>query len=190
LEDTQALALGGLAALIYINGSPQDQQQTATKITDELLSEFGPGSAQKLISKITTGSKLYGSEKQNPYLPNLVIEYRRGVSSRLNPGGTDLVTTDQATGTHSPQGFLLANGPTVKSNTKRDADIIDIAPTILAYFGIPIPDHIDGKVLADIFGESLSIIYEHLDITKSQTVEYSDSQQSAVEQQLKDLGYL
>jgi predicted AlkP superfamily phosphohydrolase/phosphomutase len=48
-------------------------------------------------------------------------------------------------GNHRPQGMLIAAGPGVKSGAIRNADILDLAPTILALLGQPIPAAMDGK---------------------------------------------
>lgn len=188
LENTKALALGGLAGLIYINELPQQQQQTATRITDQLITEFGPESDSKIIAAINPGDKLYGG--RSPYLPDLVVQYKKGVSSRLNPSGTAFITTDEATGTHSYEGFFAANGPGVKTDTKLNSNIIDITPTILAYLGIPIPEHMDGKVLHEVFTQTLRAEYEHVEFDHAKSTKYSDDEQTKVEQQLSDLGYL
>jgi predicted AlkP superfamily phosphohydrolase/phosphomutase len=49
-------------------------------------------------------------------------------------GGYDFATT---------AGILISNRPV----TRDQLSIIDIAPTVLKYFGIPIPADIDGKPL-------------------------------------------
>lgn len=47
----------------------------------------------------------------------------------------------------------IATGNTVKPNNmlKENVFIYDTAPTILYYLGIPIPDHLDGRVVKEIF---------------------------------------
>jgi len=49
-------------------------------------------------------------------------------------GGYDPATT---------AGVLISNRPIAR----RDASIMDIAPTVLKHFGLPIPGNIDGKPL-------------------------------------------
>jgi len=54
---------------------------------------------------------------------------------------------------HKRDGLFIANGPSIKHAglLKYKLDILDITPTILHMFGLPIPDDIDGRVLAEIF---------------------------------------
>jgi predicted AlkP superfamily phosphohydrolase/phosphomutase len=54
-------------------------------------------------------------------------------------------------GTHRMNGVFLAYGPAIQpGGTTREAQIIDLAPTILQLLGLPAPDHMDGRVLAEI----------------------------------------
>ena len=56
---------------------------------------------------------------------------------------------------HRMNGILIAVGDEIKSGYKViDANIMDIAPTILHIFGIPIPKDMDGRVLKEIFKEN------------------------------------
>ncbi len=54
-------------------------------------------------------------------------------------------------GSHRLNGIFLAYGPSIKKGAKINAEIYDIAPTILHIFGLPIPKDMDGKVLMRIF---------------------------------------
>ncbi len=54
---------------------------------------------------------------------------------------------------HRDQGVLLAKGPGIKkSNTPiYGARLLDIAPTILHHFGLPVGNDMEGRVLSEIF---------------------------------------
>ena len=117
----------------------------------------------------------------------------------LNPTGEESVMSqyhstthyqDKQRGTHQPEGILVLHGPGVKSDTPLDADIIDVVPTILAYMGIPVPKHIDGKVLTDAFDTPPQVTYEDMDVDTKDKAEYSQAEQAEIEKQLEDLGYL
>jgi predicted AlkP superfamily phosphohydrolase/phosphomutase len=57
------------------------------------------------------------------------------------------------TGNHRPNAFMLAVGPNVPHHTLIEgANILDLAPTILAHFAIEPPDYLDGKVLRAVHG--------------------------------------
>lgn len=56
-------------------------------------------------------------------------------------------------GTHdrAPDGFLLAYGTPVAANHYQRGSIVDVAPTILYFLGLPIGRDMDGYARADIF---------------------------------------
>lgn len=55
-------------------------------------------------------------------------------------------------GQHRINGTFIMKGKNIKQNSKvENAEIIDLAPTILYNMGIPVPSDMDGKVLKDTF---------------------------------------
>jgi arylsulfatase A-like enzyme len=49
-------------------------------------------------------------------------------------------------------GILAIRGKGIKENYRiKNAHIIDLAPTILHMFGLPVPKYMDGRVLTEIF---------------------------------------
>jgi predicted AlkP superfamily phosphohydrolase/phosphomutase len=57
------------------------------------------------------------------------------------------------TGTHdrAPDGFLLAYGAAVQSSRLQRGSIVDVTPTVLYYFGLPVGRDMDGYARTDIF---------------------------------------
>ena len=51
----------------------------------------------------------------------------------------------------APDGFLLAYGTEVAPGRPQRASVLDIAPTILYYLGLPIGRDMDGYARADLF---------------------------------------
>jgi len=60
---------------------------------------------------------------------------------------------DDAYGTHepAPDGFLLAFGTNVATGEYRRGSIVDLAPTILYYMGLPVGRDMDGFARTDLF---------------------------------------
>ena len=56
-------------------------------------------------------------------------------------------------GTHerAPDGFLLAYGETVAPARQSRGAVVDVAPTLLYYLGLPVARDMDGVVQADLF---------------------------------------
>jgi predicted AlkP superfamily phosphohydrolase/phosphomutase len=60
---------------------------------------------------------------------------------------------DPVSGSHenAPDGFMLAYGAAVSPGRKRRASIVDVAPTILYFLGLPVGRDMDGYARPDIF---------------------------------------
>ena len=59
----------------------------------------------------------------------------------------------ELTGTHEsgPDGFLLAYGSAVAAGQLPRGSIVDLAPTVLYYMGIPVGRDMDGHPRTDLF---------------------------------------
>lgn len=88
-------------------------------------------------------------------------------------------------GHHRRNGILMASGPSVQVG-KRNADIVDIAPTLLNLFNYPIPEQMDGEVIREIAPDEPTY-HRPADFYKSREVEaeLDDSRGK-----LENLGYL
>jgi arylsulfatase A-like enzyme len=91
---------------------------------------------------------------------------------------------------HDPEGVMLVAGPD-QTATDITADIVDIAPTLLALHDLPVVDSMDGTVIKAIAGSSdvQSVPAELYDHNK-QSLNRSGTEEEAVKDRLSDLGYL
>ena len=64
-----------------------------------------------------------------------------------------LLLDDEASGSHerAPDGFMLAYGTGVASGHYSRGSIVDVAPTLLYFLGLPVGRDMDGAVRADLF---------------------------------------
>jgi hypothetical protein len=74
----------------------------------------------------------------------------------LSPGKRvleQLVGNPGISGTHerAPDGFLLAYGSVVAPGRPARSSLVDLTPTILYYFGLPIGRDMDGYARTDLF---------------------------------------
>ncbi len=69
--------------------------------------------------------------------------------------------------THSIDGIIMGFGPDIANRELAVGPLYDIAPTILHYFGLPVPEDIDGKVMHDIFREGTALRKQKADVDKS-----------------------
>jgi len=100
------------------------------------------------------------------------------------------------TGAHDQayRGIAIAFGPDLKKETAlNDIRIIDFFPTVLNYFGLSIPDGIDGKSRAAVFGYVEVSSKDSGDFQPDEYQEsgaYSEEEEEKIKQRLKNLGYL
>ncbi|WP_235297963.1 alkaline phosphatase family protein [Portibacter marinus] len=99
---------------------------------------------------------------------------------------------------HSPYGIIVVNGPGIKKDgLLYGASLLDITPTILSLFGLPIARDMDGKVLTQIYSDTTPIekidSWEDVkgdDGSHPPGVISSKKEIQAELQQLIDLGYI
>ncbi len=95
-------------------------------------------------------------------------------------------------GTHRLDGIFTAFGPGIREGKSSRAHIADIAPTILAGLGEPVPKDMDGQVLRDVFKSQVTVEYEPPQERKVDEAApiLTKEQMEEVAQRLGDLGYL
>lgn len=99
---------------------------------------------------------------------------------------------------HSPYGVIVMNGPGIKKDELIfGASLLDITPTLLTLFGLPVAEDMDGKVLVQAFDKTPVIerirSWENIkgaDGSHSVKEEQSKEEMQAELQQLIDLGYV
>jgi len=99
---------------------------------------------------------------------------------------------------HSPYGIVVMNGPGIKKDGLIfGASLLDITPTLLTLFGLPVGEDMDGKVLTNAFETPPQIetvkSWENIkgeDGSHPATIELSQQDMEAELQQLIDLGYI
>ncbi len=79
-----------------------------------------------------------------------------GLSQRLL---ARLLGVSGLSGTHdeAPDGFLIAYGTNVASGQFRRGSIVDLAPTVLYYLGVPVGRDMDGFARTDLFVRSFAL---------------------------------
>ncbi|MFC6990560.1 alkaline phosphatase family protein [Haladaptatus sp. GCM10025707] len=87
----------------------------------------------------------------DPDSPDLVVEPRPGYDISAALSG-DIISPTKMAANHLPEGIFFAWGADVQAGARtREATVYDVAPTVLHGLGESIPEHTDGRVLAEIF---------------------------------------
>jgi arylsulfatase A-like enzyme len=99
-------------------------------------------------------------------------------------------------GNHTLDGIFIAWGVNVASGQHiSNAQIVDIAPTVLAALGVAIPEYMDGRVLSEIFLPDYTFpsrreVASELRAPEEQAKPFSLEEEELVESRLRSLGYL
>lgn len=141
-----------------------------------------------------------------PYLdlaPDIVFEMAEGYEAvpEIAPQGNLFSDVSaEGRGMHERDGILIAAGPGIRQVFGRaQADIADVAPTVLYLFGLPVPAEMDGCVIEEVVApdwlatrppqrEPLTTRFTSQPLPESAS--YSAEEQRLLEQRLSDLGYL
>jgi arylsulfatase A-like enzyme len=137
--------------------------------------------------------------------PDLVVIWHDyGYWGRARYGQNDLTlfqapstwdySTLPLTGSHRPQGILIAVGPGIaKGQVVEKANLIDLTPTILSFLDVPVPTGFDGRTLNEMFTPPLKIEYQDADNQSGLNLndhQFAKDEEELVMQHLKNLGYL
>jgi predicted AlkP superfamily phosphohydrolase/phosphomutase len=133
-----------------------EYDQLCQEIAEGLLTFADADTGEPIIKDIFRPHQAFEGERLAD-LPDIVVRWletpaskHRAVSSPKFgeiPWPTPGHNPEGRSGNHRAQGMLIAAGPGVKAGTIRNANILDIAPTILSLLGQPIPAEMEGKPL-------------------------------------------
>ncbi len=168
------------------------KKATIEEISVALKELADPDTGQPIVAEVLKGEDLYGNSIAAR--PDLVAVpapgycFHRGESKEML--SEPMIGEDYQIGIHEPAGVYVAVGPGFEPGSRRDADIIDIAPTVLALLGLPIPDTMDGRSLVDSSAGRLHAGVEIIQASEHGDDVYSDEERAAIQKRLADLGYL
>lgn len=182
-----------------------DYEQLRTYITKKLYELRDPESGKKLVDKVMKKEEMY-SGKYIDQAADLLFIMRdmryitQGTVGTPFAFGPDLEsfigTPGSITGWHKLNGVLMAVGPNIrKETTLEHSSIIDIVPTLLHIFGIPVPSDMDGHVLKEIFEPDSQLAEKEIQYQVSEKSErkkqiITENEKEEVKKRLKALGYL
>lgn len=174
------------------------------QIINKLLYLDDPHTGKRVVKTIFRPEEIYHGE----YIknaPDLICVLNNGYHGggeleQLYFGhqSNDLFGNHRWSSQHNMEGIFIAAGPNISSNKIiANAQIIDLAPTILHLLGLPISQNMDGKVLEDIFENSYLSTHKKK-FTDKKDVEnihrdeqiLPDNDSELVKNRLRELGYI
>jgi predicted AlkP superfamily phosphohydrolase/phosphomutase len=199
---TRAYSLGHVGQ-IYVNlrgreseGSvpPSAYDAVRDEVSDALMTLRHPRADRPLVDRIIPGEEAsYGPFQANGPDLHLVLDGYRAPAYPLFAGDGRLVTEQRLgdSGSHRRNGVFIASGPSIRqSGMVDDARLVDLAPTIMHLMGVPVPDDLDGRVLAEALADDRPVTYQRAEGGEARHLALSPEQQALIAARLRNLGYL
>jgi predicted AlkP superfamily phosphohydrolase/phosphomutase len=179
--------------------SGTEYEELRSFIRKNLLSIDDPLTGNKLIDRVWYREEIYTGPLAATAPDIIFVAQNYSTLGRQLLGAPRwLISSENVpNGFHRSNGVFIARGKHIKSNAMVSGlSILDIAPTILHAYGLPVPRDMDGQCLQDIFIEDYAVnnpvTYcdteasapgDHQDV-------YSEDDIARVEERLKGLGYI
>ena len=193
------------AAMVYLHSTertpgaplttPRQVDDARRSAASALAEARDPETGELLFPEVVDVAAAYGVDPARENFPDLVALPKEDlwVRTKLSPGTAWVEPDVDLPGTHRPEGIVAIAGPGIVSGRTLKADLADIMPSVLKWFRLPIPAHVEGKPLPPldnlpsirVDGPAGSVPAPHTD-----SFEYSEDEQRLIEQRLMDLGYL
>jgi predicted AlkP superfamily phosphohydrolase/phosphomutase len=129
------------------------------EVTDRLREMTDPTSGRPIVKEVVRTDRVFPGERRD-YLPDLIVQW--DMSSPITGAASARFGTlvkpspDPRPGTHRGPGFVLASGPEVpRGQTLQARNILDLAPTILTHFGVPVPGYMHGRVWPELLSDRI-----------------------------------
>lgn len=205
---TKAYAMGNMGYIsINLKGREpygcvnpgDDYQNIREEVAKELYQMKDPETGEPIVDHVFNKEDLFSG----PFLFNAPDLFPVPHEFRYHLRGDNLFLSNHwiekfwlISGFHREKGIFLATGNPIKKGQRMEGQkIIDIAPTILALMGVPIPSDMDGQYLSGLFEEEFAKtifphFYQPLEETRSEQKILSDEEQSEIRKKLKSFGYV
>ncbi|MBX0325912.1 alkaline phosphatase family protein [Halomicroarcula sp. F13] len=107
---------------------------------------------------------------------------------KISRGPRGEVHSGNSVAHHGQYGILVGVGPSFHE-APSDPHLLDVAPTLLHQFSLPVPEDIDGRVLTEWLDDNTDVTYRSSNDT-SYSFFSKEATDEGVEDRLENLGYL
>ncbi len=203
-SQTVAYSMGHVGQ-IYLNAAgrephgiiSEDSYIEQRDIVIEALQDLVDDEGNYLVSRIIRREEIYhGPYAQNGPDLHLVLDDYNVIAFPLFATDGNIVTQQIRgdSGCHRREGILIINGAEITSGgALNEANIVDLAPTILHMLGEGVPRTMDGQVLQEVFKSpsEVNIVDDEQDrIGEGGDQALSPDEEAQIEDRLRSLGYL
>ncbi len=196
------VALAEIYGLVYLNVRGREPKGTvapgaerralAAELRERFLAVRHPGDGKPVFADVVPGDTAYPDDPLDRR-PDLVLIPRPGYTVYRDLNHRRWIDTYRVvSGTHRPEGILIASGPGIRPGRLSGvANLVDLAPTLLAVAGVPLPPDLDGRVLTELFTVPPAVTTAALG-TRSEAPDapLAADEEEEVMRRLRALGYL
>ncbi len=216
---TKAYSVGNLGNInLNIKGrdpegviEPDQVEAFIEELTEALYKLRDPDTGERMVAQVIRREELYTGPLVDR-APDLLIrwvddKYLAVKDYDANPNGPIFGTKQKfgrhgaayaldQTGTHIIEGIVIFYGKGVRPDVQlQNAELIDLAPTILHLLQVPIPRAMDGKPLLEAFEPEIAnrpVRYEEDDEFSSSGpgITLTEDEERAIRERLQGLGYV
>lgn len=199
----------GYHGQIYINRHGREPEgivapgaeygQVCEEIATALQDLTDPRDGQPVVDQVVRRDEAFSGPCLE-YAPDLVIIMRdlsyitrQGYEFGNRAGQVFADPVTHESGSHRLNGLLILSGARAVDGGRRgDAQLIDVAPTVLHLLGCPVPAEMDGRVLKDWIStpHEVTISYDNYESQLPFGETWSREEEQEVMDRLKGLGYL
>lgn len=196
-SESTAMA-SGQGPVYVLEEDPKERRQIADGLREQ-LSKVSTPSGRPVARQVLMAEDAY----EGPFVdegPDLFIDQADNIEISGALGVDSIFRSPEGwVAENHRDGVLFAAGPDVDSDPglPDPASIYDIAPTVLHWFGLAVPEHLDGRVLEELFAPDAEPFSRPVETTDERSVEEptnesarDDTKQSEMRDRLQDLGYL
>ena len=180
-----------------------DEEALIEQISALLLEAVDPATGERPIVEVLRRHDACPGPR-NDHIPDLLVPFREGLhvsglrtrapDGRAIEVGLPAAASDDPPGFHGPWAYWAAAGPDLaRTSEPLEGRLEDVAPTVLALLGLPVPSYMEGAALSAALGEhvrprTLEVPFDDAALTETQAERVED--EAAVARRLADLGYL
>jgi predicted AlkP superfamily phosphohydrolase/phosphomutase len=186
---------------IYLLGPPDRVGQCRDEIADRLRALTLPRDAKPLVDEVYFREDLFHGPWADQAAPLYIKCRNYTVLGNAQPGRQEWFSylDDDPRGFHQQDGVLIALGPNFRAGHRLPAvNIVDVTPTVLYALGLPVPESMDGRVVADAFEPAFRqenpVSYEAgppADLPPGPgAASFSEEEAESLSERLRALGYL
>lgn len=180
--------------------SDEDRHELCTEVCERLAALVDPDTGESLLAGLHKSEALYHGP-QTRYAPDIVIDSFSsswGVLGSYNelplrPRHLYFVADGGDSGQHSRNGIYVLDGLDFQATTAScKYRLMDVAPTLLCIYDVPLPDDYDGIVMHYANLDEREIGHQDGDFieTNAAPEAYTSSQEDELLSRLRALGYV